>query len=455
MGLLQQIRSWFLIDDPQQSRAVQPTEQRDLNGYPTNDGWRGWGDFGNQSVAGVSVTRETALSVPAIWSAVDTIAKTLASLPFGLYYQDDNGSKPAKGHPVYNLVRIEPAPYYSSYSFRYALFAQACFGDSYAIIHRNGIGRPTELELVNSENVTLYQRDTGALYYVVRRTIGNRYVEEVKTPSEILHIKGLTLSGVDGMDVTDVHRDSIGMSIATERYGSYFYANNASVSGALVYPQPLNEQQYNAAKRKFSEQYVGISKAGKTVVLDAGVKYEKFSLNPQEAAMNETRNFQVNQASRIFGVPVPLLAQLDKATLNNMETMGIQFVTLCLRPYAVQAEQEFARKLLTRSELQSENYFFRFNFAGLLRGDTAARAAYYKQALGGVSTGIGWMTVNEVRELENFDRVDDGDEVFTAEKQMQAQSKSNGSQEMAQPQTDEENDTNDNENGTPQASADA
>jgi phage portal protein BeeE len=135
-----------------------------------------------------------------------------------------------------------------------------------------------------------------------------------------------------------------------------------------------------------------------------------------------------------------------------METMGIQFVTLCLRPWAVQVEQEFARKLLTQNERISESHFFRFNFAGLLRGDTKARAEYYKSALGGPSTGIGWMSVNEVRELENLDRVEDGDDVFTAEMVMAAQQQ-NGAQTMEESETDDpETETNNDDNGTPQAS---
>lgn len=440
MGIFKNIRSWFLIDSPQS-----PGEQRSLDGYPMNDFWRGWGDFGNQSTAGVSVTRESALSVPAIWAAVDTISKTLASLPFSLFSSTPDGSAPAKSHPAYAVIN-EPSEYHTSYTFRYALFSQACFGDAFAKIHRNGIGRAAELELLQTENVTVYQRDTGEYYYIVRRQIGNRYSEEAIKWENMIHVKGLTLNGIMGEDVTRTQRDSIGTSIAAEQYGNYFFANGANPSGALVYPQELKKDQKDYAERKIAEKHGGIRKSGKIMILDAGVKYEKMSLNPQEASMNETRNFQVNQASRIFGVPVPLLAQMDKATLNNMETMGIQFVTLCLRPWAVQVEQEFARKLLTRNERISESYFFRFNFAGLLRGDTKARAEYYKAALGGPSTGIGWMSVNEVRELENLDKVEDGDTVFTAEMVMQSQN-----QKTVSGSDDLETETNDRENGEPNA----
>lgn len=467
MSFLSTLRSFFIADDRPKISDVSPTtENRNSNPFEVamaTDGWLGIGDIGIQSTSGVFVSRRRALTVPAIWSAVDTISKTLASLPFGIFRETEYGSEKAKGHPLYNIIRITPAPdlqLYNAYSFRYGLFMQACFGDAFVKIHRNGIGRPTNLELLNSEDVTVWQKPNGQPYYTVTRNVGGVSKFETLLPYEVLHIKGLTIDGIAGESVTSIHRDSIGTSIAAEQYGNFFFANGANPSGALVFPQELKKEQRDAAEKKISGKFGGVRNVGKTMVLDAGAKYEKFSLNPQEASLNDTRNFQVNQASRIFGVPVPLLAQMDKATLNNMETMGIQFVTLCLRPWAVQVEQEFAVKLLTQTELYSETYFFRFNFAGLLRGDTTARASYYKQALGGPSTGIGWMSVNEVRELENLDRVDDGDEVFTAEKMQASQNP-----EMAEPDDtteepddtteepeDPEEPTNDTENGTPQAS---
>ena len=117
--------------------------------------------------------------------------------------------------------------------------------------------------------------------------------------------------------------------------------------------------------------------------------------------LNESRSFQVNEVARVFGVPVHLLQNMDRATFNNIEMRTTLFVTLCLRPWAVQAEQEMLIKLLTRQEKESEQYFFRHNFEGLLRGDTASRAAFY-------ASGIlnGWLLRNEVRDKENLNRIE-------------------------------------------------
>lgn len=425
MGFLSNIRSLFFVEDPLPTQGV---EQR--SGDLSTSEWRWWeNDIQAVTPSGVVVTRDNALSVPAVWDAVSKVSRTLASLPFGIFEQTSEGSAPAARHPAYNLVRIQPTPnlkLYSSFDFRSALFAQACFGDAFAKVHRNGIGRPTDLELLDAASVTPFRSNSGRVFYLVRRQVGNEYREETLDSQNVLHIKGLTLDGMHGKPVVSTHKDSISTSISAERFGNNWFSNGATPSGALVFPQELKKDQRDNAERKIAGKFGGAKNTGKIMVLDAGVKFEPFTSDPQKSMLNETRNFQVNQAARIFGVPVPLLAQLDKATLNNMETMSIQFVTLCLRPWAVQTEQEFAIKLLTNDELLNERYYFRFNFTALLRGDTKSRGQYYKDALGGPSTGIGYMSVDEVRELENLDKLPNGEgaTVFTAEMLIKAQNNS-------------------------------
>jgi HK97 family phage portal protein len=131
------------------------------------------------------------------------------------------------------------------------------------------------------------------------------------------------------------------------------------------------------------------------------MEMKSIGLNPEESLLNESRTFQVNEISRVFGVPVHHLAQASGAALNSIEAMNTTFVTLCLRPWAVKAEQEMLIKLLTRDEKQSGKYFFRHNFEGLLRGDTAARSSFYASAILN-----GYMTRNEVREKENLNTIE-------------------------------------------------
>lgn len=359
----------------------------DIWGFPTD--WAG----------GQGVSISGALSVPAVWDAVKKVSETLASLPLDLFLKSDDGASPAHGHPIRYLVRTEPSPFTTSYDFRRALFAKACFGDAFARIHRNGIGRPVRLELM-SGMVTVVETEKGQNAYVWDFQSGTKSGREVLLAQEVLHIKGFSLDTVKGMNVSSVHKDTLGFAVGANQYGNAFFSNNAAVDKVLTYPGQLTPQQQGQLQSKIAG-VSGARKSGSTLVLDGGMDLKRIGLNPEEAMLNESRGFQVNEVARVFGVPVHLLQNMDRATFNNIEMMTTLFVTLCLRPWAVQAEQEMLIKLLTRDEKESEKYFFRHNFEGLLRGDTAARAAFY-------ASGIlnGWLLRNEVRALENLNEIE-------------------------------------------------
>jgi HK97 family phage portal protein len=376
-------------DNEERSTQLGSVYPFDLWGFPTD-----WSNTGK------SVTIQSALSVPAVWDAVKKVSETLASLPLDLFKKTDTGSEPATNHPVRYIIRSEPSPYVTSYEFRRALFAQACFGDGFARIHRNGNGRPSRFELMMG-SVSVGQKDDGGIFYVWYWHKGNTSGKEVLLPQDVLHIRGFNIDTMRGMDVTSVHKASLGFAIGANEYGNNFFANNASVDKVLTYPGTLTKVQDAQLQSKIGG-VSGVNKSGSTLVLDAGMDLKKIGLSPEEAMLNESRTFQVNETGgRIFGVPVHLLSNMDRATFNNIETMNTTFVTLCLRPWAVQAEQEMFIKLLTRDEKESDTLFFRHNFEGLLRGDTAARSALY-------ASGIlnGWLTRNEVREKENLNTIE-------------------------------------------------
>lgn len=374
------------------------SEHRDLNPAtctPTDL----WGQPNDWQPFGESVSAKKALSVPAVWNAVRIVSETLASLPFDLFEVTEKGSRPAEGHPVRYIVRTEPSPYVTSYTFRKALFARACFGDAFARIHRNGVGRPVRLELMNG-SVTVVETSDGTTGYIWNYRRGNSSGQEVLLPSDVLHIRGFSLDALKGADVSEVHADTLGFAVGANKYGNSFFKNNASVDKVLTYPGELTPKQDAQLQRKI-ESISGTKKTGSTLVLDAGMTLTKIGLSPEEAMLNESRGFQVNEVARVFGVPIHLLQNMDRATFNNIEMMTTLFVTLCLRPWAVQAEQEMLIKLLTTSEKMSGSYFFRHNFEGLLRGDTASRSAFYASAILN-----GWMTRDEVREKENLNTLE-------------------------------------------------
>lgn len=348
--------------------------------------------------ADMYVSQETALSVPAIWSAVNVVANTLAALPFDLYDKTESGAELAVTHPLYYLTKTEPSEYVTGFEFRRNLFVDACFGNAYARIYRNGIGRPVEFEYIPRRRVMPYKDLKGDRYYFVSMDDGTT---EVLKPNEILHVKGISLDGWIGEDVTIRHQTSISTSIAADKYGNYFFGNGANPSGVIGYPGVLDAKQRSLLESAFNTRNAGVTNVGKNLIIDGGMTYSKIGQTPEEAMLNETRNFQVNESARIFGVPAHLLQQLDRATFNNIETMNIQFVVLCLKPWAVQFEQEMHIKTLTQSEKQNGGYFYRLNLTGLLRGDTKARTEMYAS---GITNG--WLTRNEARTMEDLNVIE-------------------------------------------------
>jgi HK97 family phage portal protein len=362
-----------------------------------------WGALTQAFLLG-EATPQRALAVPAFWAAIKVISETLASLPTHVYRITDEGSSLDAKHPVQRLLMREANEMQTAYDFRRTLYANACFGNAYAKIYKNGIGRPVRLEILQSEYVKPVQGTNGRYYYEYSQQSGKK---ELYTPAEVIHIKGMSLDGMVGMNVGRIHKDTINASYEAQRFAGEFYGNGAHVSGALVYPQSLTKDQREAAEKKIA-RVSGTQSAGKTMVLDAGVKYERFGLDMEESGLVEYRNMGVDDMARIFGVPAHLLAQLDRATFNNIEVMSTQFVTLCLRPWAVQVEQEFSRKLLSGEERENGTHFIRINLDGLLRGDTESRAAYYNTMF-----NIGAMSPNDIREHENMNKREGGDEYYT------------------------------------------
>jgi HK97 family phage portal protein len=361
-----------------------------------------WGNlnapYQSMNGADMFVSQETALSVPAIWSAVNVVANTLAALPFDLYDKTDAGAELAINHPLYYLTKTEPDDFVTGFEFRRNLFVDACFGNAYARIYRNGIGRPYKFEYIPRRRVMPYKDSQGKPFYFVTMRDGS---VDTLQPYEILHIKGISLDGFIGEDITVRHSTSISTSIAADKYGNYFFGNGANPSGVIGYPGVLSAAQRSILEDNFNRRNAGVQNVGKNLVIDGGMTYTKIGQTPEEAMLNETRNFQVNESARIFGVPAHLLQQLDRATFNNIETMNIQFVVLCLKPWAVQFEQEMFIKTLTKAEKVNSGFFYRLNLTGLLRGDTKARTEMY-------ASGIlnGWLTRNEARTMEDLNIIE-------------------------------------------------
>lgn len=237
------------------------------------------------------------------------------------------------------------------------------------------------------------------------RQFNTAYIEISKKngKSELAAAVALLLTCGDGEQRAGVYgaaadRQQASIGLAAEEYGSKFYANGASPSGVLEHPGTLKDP--SKVRDSWNAAFAGSGNSHRVAVLEEGLKYTPISISPNEAQFLETRKFQIDEIARIFRVPPHMVGDLEKSSFSNIEQQSLEFVKYTLEPWIVRWEQSISRSLLSRNEKSS--YFVKFNVDGLLRGDYASRMSGYATA-----RQNGWMSANDIRELENLDRISD------------------------------------------------
>lgn len=419
--------------------------ETELRNMQSAYGPSGWGQSWDNLFTGNGlVTRQKALSVPAVYAAVDIVSKTLASLPFGPYRKTASGSERAETHPLFLLETLEPSPYTTAFNFWRDLFADACFGKAVAKITFKGNGRAGQLERLDPDLTHPHFLDNGKMLWITQRNYGGRMQQEILMPYEVLHLRGISLDGYQGLDIPKQFSDSFGMSIDATKYGGSFFYNNAAIDGVVEFPGGLDPKSRQIIEDKIQRKHSGVQNAGGIMVLDAGAKYNKIGTSPQEAMLNETRMFQGYESCRIFGVPAHMINILDRSTFNNIEVMDNSFVRYCLTPWATQVEQECDVKLLTSDEKATRSVFHHLDLSGLMRGDMESRAKYEDTMLKNMV-----FTINDVRRMNNLNTVPWGDTPYAQAGITNV--KKDGSIEVNQPQPDTAAGQTDTPNGQPQA----
>ena len=367
--------------------------------------------FMGSTTSGKAVTERSAMQMTAVYSCVRILAEAVAGLPLHLYrYKEDSGKEKAIDHPLYLLLHDEPNPEMSSFVFRETLMTHLLlWGNAYAQIIRNGKGEVIALYPLMPNKMTVDRDSQGRLYYQYTRSS-----EEAPTmkgaivnllPSDVLHIPGLGFDGLVGYSPIAMAKNAIGMAIACEEYGAKFFANGAAPGGVLEHPGTIKDPQ--RVRESWQSTFGGSGNANKIAVLGEGMKYTPIGISPEQAQFLETRKFQINEIARIFRVPPHMVGDLEKSSFSNIEQQSLEFVKYTLEPWLVRWEQSIQRTLFSAEE--KKQYFAKFNVEGLLRGDYASRMNGYATA-----RQNGWMSANDIRELENLDRIpaEDGGDLY-------------------------------------------
>ena len=358
--------------------------------------------FFGGSTSGKCVNERSAMHMTAVYSCVRILAEAVAGLPLHLYrYKEDGSKEKALSHPLYLLLHDEPNPEMSSFVFRETLMTHLLlWGNAYAQIIRNGRGEVIALYPLMPDRMAVDRDVNGQLYYEYTTSADDAptvkgSIVRLK-PSDVLHIPGLGFDGLVGYSPIAMAKNAIGLAIATEEYGSKFFANGAQPSGVLEHPGTIKDPQ--RIRDSWMSQFGGSANSNKIAVLEEGLKYTPISISPEQAQFLETRKFQINEIARIFRVPPHMVGDLEKSSFSNIEQQSLEFVKYTLEPWLVRWEQSIQRTLFSAEE--KKIYFVRFNVEGLLRGDYASRMNGYA-----VGRQNGWMSANDIRELENLDRI--------------------------------------------------
>lgn len=358
--------------------------------------------FMGGSTAGKAVNERSAMQMTAVYACVRILSEAIAGLPLHLYKYGCDGSKEkAVEHPLYFLLHDEPNKEMTSFVFRETLMTHLLlWGNAYAQVIRNGKGEVIALYPLMPNRMEVNRTDKGQLYYQYTTSSDDAPTVEGSTavlmPEDVLHIPGLGFDGLVGYSPIAMAKNAIGLAIATEEYGAKFFANGAAPSGVLEHPGTIKDPQ--RVRDAWMSQFSGSRNAGKVAVLEEGMKYTPISISPEQAQFLETRKFQINEIARIFRVPPHMVGDLEKSSFSNIEQQSLEFVKYTLDPWVIRWEQSLQRTLLSSEE--KKRYYFKFNLEGLLRGDYASRMTGYATA-----RQNGWMSANDIRELENLDRI--------------------------------------------------
>jgi len=352
------------------------------------------GLFGT-SKTGVQVSEDNALTFSAVYAAVRIISETIASIPLNVYQADGETRVKAVGHPVQDLLAKAPNSVSSTFTFREAMASNLVLhGNAYAKIEMNAAGRPTALIPLNPMKVEVKVVDGEKVYVFDKK---HTYLDY-----EMLHFVGLSFNGLTGKSPLSMAREAVAIGLAAQEYGARFYSNGANAGGVITAPGRLNTEVVKRLRESWNRAQSGNSNSHSTAILEEGMKYEKIGLDPEAAQFLQSRKFQVNEIARIFRIPPSYLADLDNSsTKANVEQQAIQFVRDCITPYVRRMEVELNRKLFREDE---PNLYAYFTMEGLMRGDQKARYEAYA-----VARNWGWLSVNDIRDLENLNPVEGGD----------------------------------------------
>lgn len=362
-----------------------------------------WGNFWFSANPGnARVTAATATGLTVVYACVKVLAESFAVMPYRLYKPTSDGKRGPRVTNHWSVKRFSKAPnkFQSPYEWRLMLMGHlALRGNAFCQIDANGRGDITSLLPLHPDRMQAELLDNGNYRFKYTTQDGKtiRYRRD-----EIWHLRAMSDDGIVGISPIEQCAQAIGEGLSMQSYSSRFFANDAKPGGGWIeVPGSFANTHDKQTFRDSWQTMQGGANRGKVAVLEKGMKFHELSLTNSDAQFVEARAAKVTDLCRIFRVPPHMVADMARATFSNIEQQSIEFWTNTMLPWAELWESSIEFHLLGEDTMFEPE----FNMDRMLRGDSAARTAYYT---GGITGG--WLTRNEAREMEGLDPLDDLDE---------------------------------------------
>jgi HK97 family phage portal protein len=344
--------------------------------------------------AGEYINSDTALKNAVCWACTTYLARTTAQLPWRVMQDRPRGPVRVPSHPAGWVLSGRPNPEMSPFVFKETMVGWACrSGNAVAEIQRDARQVPVAMWPIHPSRVEFERDEAGNLVFVVHDNDGG---QRVLSGMDVFHLRGFGEGSV-GLNVIAYAAESIGWAQATEVFGSSFFSNGLNPSGFLMVPGRLSVDAKNAIDDEIRAKHGGTRNASKVMVLDGQMKFEKASVEPEAAQFIETRQHQVEEICRWFGVPPHKVMHLLRATFTNIEHQSIEVVVDSITPWAMRLEQEADYKLFGQNR---QGFYTKLDLKGLLRGDFKSRQEGLQ-----IQRRNGVINANEWRRLEDMDEI--------------------------------------------------
>lgn len=361
---------------------------------------------GTVSAHGEPVTRDSAMKVAAVYACTRLLCGSIGTLPAHIYERSGKEKNVFSAHPYYRTLHDAPNPMLTAVIYWETVVNHILLeGNHYSLIGRNRNGDMLSLTPLNPARVEPDEVN-GRLQYAV---VFDNGTQAVYDQDDILHIPNIGWNGKKGLStLRSAMLNAVGGALAADKYSATFFANDATPRGYIKFDQPLKEDQAKIIRNYWFEHHQNPDKRHLPAFIPQGGEFKEITMSAEDTQLLETRAFQVADIARIFGVPPHMIGHLEKSSSwgTGIEQQSMAFTIYTLRPLLARIEQEVNRKII-----RSDKYFFRFNIDGLLRGDIKTRYEAYQKALGG-NQMPGFMTINEVRELEDRPPVAGGEAIY-------------------------------------------